>query len=137
MARTLRLHAAVGAGSALGSVARYAISVAAISQFGHGFPLGTLAVNVVGSFLIGAYAAMMMAQERGWSSPAMRHFVTAGFCGGFTTFSIFSIESLHLWMSGAPGLALAYVGVSVLAWMMAVWAGHATMRRLLTKFQVD
>jgi fluoride exporter len=127
----LKLQCAVAAGSALGAVARYAVSLAAIALFGPAFPWGTLAVNVVGSFLIGAYAAAMAADGRWWSSPAMRHFVTAGFCGGFTTFSIFSLETLHLWSAGAAGLAVAYVLSSLVLWLAAVWAGHRLAARLV------
>ena len=121
---TRRLYAAVAAGSALGALARYLSSVAAVALLGPAFPWGTLTVNVLGSFLIGLYASLSEPEGRLLASPAQRQFVMAGFCGGFTTFSIFSLETLLLVDRQAFDLAAIYVAVSVALWLVSVWIGY-------------
>jgi fluoride exporter len=96
VAASTRLYAAVAAGSALGALARFLCSLALTGLLGPAFPWGTLAVNGLGSFLIGLYATVSEPGGRLRAGPAWRHFVIAGFCGGFTTFSIFSLETLLL-----------------------------------------
>ena len=125
-----RLYCAVGVGGAIGSVARYLISLATLVLAGPGFPWGTIGVNVLGSFLIGLYFALTEPEGRLMVGPARRQFVLAGFCGGFTTFSIFSLESLLLVRQSAWVLAGVYIGVSVLLWLTAVWLGHAIGDRI-------
>jgi fluoride exporter len=115
---------AVGLGSALGAVARYFCSLAAIAWLGIGFPWGTMIVNVLGSFIIGLYAKLTEPHGRLSASPVTRQFVLVGFCGGFTTFSIFSLETLLLIEQGARGLAGLNLLVSVVLWLLAVWAGY-------------
>jgi len=88
----VRLYAAVGLGSGLGAVARYLVSLGLVAMFGQGFPWATLAVNVVGSFVIGFYAMLTEPDGRLFVRPAIRQFVLAGFCGGFTTMSSFVYE---------------------------------------------
>jgi fluoride exporter len=130
---TLALYAAVGVGSALGALARFASAIGLVALLGPGFPWGTLMVNVLGSFLIGLYASLSEPDGRLLASPAERQFVMAGFCGGFTTFSIFSLETLLLVERHAFGLAGIYVAVSLVLWLVSVWAGHqfgARMNRL-------
>jgi CrcB protein len=122
--RQTRLYLAVGSGAALGSVARVATSLAMHALLGPGFAWGTLAVNVLGSFLIGLYATLTEPDGRLMASPAMRQFVLAGFCGGFTTFSIFSLETVFLAERGAWGLAALNVGLSSILWLLAVWIGY-------------
>jgi CrcB protein len=119
-----RLYAAVAAGSALGALARYLCSVAAVALLGPAFPWGTLTVNVLGSFLIGLYASLSEPDGRLLASPAQRQFVMAGFCGGFTTFSIFSLETLLLVDRQEFDLAAIYVTVSVALWLASVWIGY-------------
>jgi CrcB protein len=119
-----RLYAAVAAGSALGALARYLCSVAAVALLGPAFPWGTLTVNVLGSFLIGLYASLSEPDGRLLASPAQRQFVMAGFCGGFTTFSIFSLETLLLVDRQEFHLAAIYVTVSVALWLASVWIGY-------------
>lgn len=126
----LRLYAAVAAGGALGSIARYLCSQGALALLGPAFPWGTLLVNTLGSFLIGFYATLTEPDGRLFASPAARQFVMAGFCGGFTTFSVFSLESVRFLEAGAPGLAGAYVLASVALWLPAVWTGHLLAQRL-------
>jgi CrcB protein len=119
-----RLYAAVAAGSALGALARYLCSVAAVALLGPAFPWGTLTVNVLGSLLIGLYASLSEPDGRLLASPAQRQFVMAGFCGGFTTFSIFSLETLLLVDRHEFDLAAIYVAVSVALWLVSVWIGY-------------
>ena len=96
-----------GAGGFAGSVLRYAVSVFAVPwSLQSGFPVGTFAVNAAGSFLIGLSAALLPAG--GWQTFAM-----AGFCGGFTTFSTFSLESVRLLRAGETHTALLYIGLSL------------------------
>jgi CrcB protein len=128
--RTSRLYVAVASGSALGALARYLCSVALLALLGPDFPWGTLTVNVLGSFLIGLYAALTEPDGRLMASPERRQFVIAGFCGGFTTFSIFSLETLLLVERRAFGLAGLYVAASVALWLVAVWIGYRSGARL-------
>lgn len=130
MHRQARLYLAVGSGAALGSVARAATSLLVHHWLGPGFPWGTLVVNVLGSFLIGLYATLSEPDGRLMVSPATRQFVLAGFCGGFTTFSIFSLETLLLAERGAHGLAVLNVGLSVVLWLLAVWIGYRLGMRI-------
>jgi len=99
----------VGIGGLVGSVARYAVALVFAGQFSSVFPFATLIVNVAGCFLIGVIFAL---SDRGnILSPEWRIFLTTGFCGGFTTFSTFSYESLRLLQDGE----LLYVAVNVVA----------------------
>ncbi|MBK1673920.1 chromosome condensation protein CrcB [Ectothiorhodospira shaposhnikovii] len=120
-----RIWLAVALGSGLGAVSRHLVAVAAFSVLGPTFAWGTLAVNLVGSWLIGIYAALTEPGGALVVGPAMRQFVLAGFCGGFTTFSVFSLEALIWLQQGRPGLAGAYVIGSVILWITAVWTGYA------------
>ncbi len=113
---TLSLY--VLAGSALGGLARYWLAIAVAAWLGPAFPWGTLLINVGGSFLIGLAGAASPA-------PTTRAFVMVGLCGGFTTFSSFSLQTLDLLQSGRPLPALAYVAASVLLCLLATWAGWA------------
>lgn len=115
------LPAAVG--SALGAVARYAISALVLSLQGPGFPWGTLTVNVAGSLLIGFFASLLATDGRFGANHAMRQLILVGFCGGFTTFSIFSLEVLLLLTDGEIGRAVTYLLLSLVLWLAAVWAG--------------
>lgn len=112
-----------GLGSALGGTARVGLSALLLDMLGPGFPWGTLAVNVIGSFAIGLYATLTAQGARYQAGVAARHFVMVGLCGGFTTFSLFSLETVQLAERGRPGLAALYVAVSVLFWLPAVWLG--------------
>ena len=130
MPPAVRLYAAVGLGSGLGALARYLVSLGLVALLGSGFPWATLAVNVVGSFLIGFYATLTEPDGRLFVRPAVRQFVLAGFCGGFTTFSIFSLETLRLAEAGNHGLAVIHVAVSIVLWLVAVWMGWRLAERL-------
>ena len=95
----------VALGGALGSVLRHLVSIAAVAQLGTGFPYGTLAVNIVGSALIGLAAGLGVTAEA-------RLFLVTGLLGGFTTFSAFSLETGALF-ERSPALAALYVLASV------------------------
>ena len=115
-------YVCVAAGSVAGGVARYLVALALAS--GAGFPWATLFVNVTGSFIIGCYATLSGSDGRMPASVQQRLFVMTGFCGGYTTFSAFSLETLMLFRAGMVRTALIYAGVSVLTWLLAVWLGH-------------
>jgi CrcB protein len=108
------------AGGAIGSGARYLFSTAIARVFGN-FPFGTLGVNVLGSFL--ASVVMVLALERSALAPDLRFFLVTGVLGGFTTYSSFNYETLHLAQSGAPGLAAVNVAVTLVACLLAGLAG--------------
>ena len=124
------LYLAVALGAALGGSARWLASEFAYDALGGGFPWGTLFVNIAGSFAIGLYAAWTLSGGRYAASAFQRHFFMTGVCGGCTTFSVFSLETLRLAQSGAIGLAALNVALSVAAWLAAVWAGYVLGLRL-------
>src|SRR4051794_5499088 len=111
-------------GSALGGVARYWCSGVIANAFGATFPFGTLLVNVVGSFIIGFFATLTEPGGRVLVPPAYRLFVTVGFCGGYTTFSSFSLQTLTLMQDGEWLQAGWNVVLSVVLCMISVWLGH-------------
>ncbi|MBC8096150.1 MAG: fluoride efflux transporter CrcB, partial [Akkermansiaceae bacterium] len=86
----------VAIGGALGSVARFWMSQAMAAKFGESFPWGTLAINVLGSFVIGVFAGLSLPDGRWQVTPGARQFVMIGICGGYTTFSSFSLQTLQL-----------------------------------------
>jgi CrcB protein len=116
----------VALGGLIGSVARY--SLAGIVQRAHGgaFPLGTLGVNVLGSFLVGFVMALSL--ERGVLQANTRLFLATGFCGGFTTMSTFSYETLALVRDGEMALAFVNLAITLGACLLAVWVGQAAGR---------
>ncbi len=118
--------ALIGIGGGLGSLARYAIAVVAVPWSAGGFPWGTFTVNVVGSLLVGIVIAA--AVDRQWLSPDLRLVLGVGFCGGFTTMSSFSFETLALLEQGAVGLAFGYVAATLVVCLAATWAGIALIR---------
>lgn len=123
------LIAAVALGGALGSAARY-LSMAAIGHWlGAAFPWGTLAVNVVGSLVMGV---LVEASALAWSpGPELRAFLTVGVLGGFTTFSTFSLDVAYLAERQESGLAAIYVLASVVLSVMAVFVGMMIVRQVM------
>lgn len=105
--------ACLAAGGALGTLARYGLSLAALKAFGPSFPFGTLAVNLLGSFVAGFLAEL--AGDRLVLGPQARLFLMTGFCGAFTTFSAFILESSQLVHAGQSARAFAYIVLSVAA----------------------
>jgi CrcB protein len=115
----------VALGSAVGGMARYGVSGLVARSFGSVFPWGTLIVNVVGSALIGFLAASAAPGARWLLSPDARALLMIGFCGGFTTFSSFSLETLNLLRDGEWLWAGANVVFSVVLCLVFVWLGYA------------
>lgn len=124
---TAVLYAVVALGTAIGGTLRAGVSLALPAE---GLPWATLAVNVLGSFVIGLYATLAGPDGRLLASPRQRHFVMTGLCGGFTTFSIFSLETLRFLQSGQTAMATLTVALSTAAWLAAVWLGHLCAVRL-------
>jgi CrcB protein len=103
----------IAVGGALGSVARYWTAVAVAHLAGETFPWGTLLINIIGSFVISYFGTMTLPDGPRPGSIEMRLFVMVGLCGGFTTFSSFSMQTIELLRGGEPGRALAYIVASV------------------------
>jgi len=112
----------IALGGAIGSVTRYLLGGLAQRTAGMAFPVGTLAVNVSGSFLAGFLLRYFMNVQ---THPLLRAALVVGFCGGFTTFSAFSSEALGLFEGGEHGRAALYVVASVALSLAAVFAGFA------------
>ena len=110
-------------GGAIGTLARYLISVAA-APYSQSLPWGTIWINILGSFVIGLFGTLTLAQGRFPVSENARLFVMVGLCGGFTTFSSFSLQTLDLMRNGATGRAAINVIASVVFCIAAVAAGH-------------
>jgi len=124
-----QLVLAVAIGGAIGSVARYWVGIGSTKLFGLAFPWGTLIINIVGSFLIGVFAESFALR---WDAPqAVRVFLTVGICGGFTTFSTFSLDAYLLMERGELWAAAAYMAGSVALSIGALFAGLLLMRTAL------
>ena len=126
----MKLVLAIALGGAIGAVGRHYVSVAMALLLGHGFPWGTLVVNIVGSFIMGALIETMALV---WSPTAeMRALLTVGVLGAFTTFSTFSLDVATLYERGATLVLTAYVIASVAISILALFAGLRLMRLVLT-----
>lgn len=115
----------IALGGALGSMARYGCSGLIGSWFGQTFPFGTLVINIAGSLAIGLTAALTAPEGRLLVPGDIRQFVMVGLCGGFTTFSAFSLQTLTLAQNGEYLRAGANVVASVAFCLLAVWLGFA------------
>jgi CrcB protein len=120
----------VAVGSALGGMLRYWCSGVATRLIGETFPWGTVIVNVLGSFVIGLTFTLTGPDGRLLVSSNARTFVMVGLCGGYTTFSSFSLQTLNLIRDGELMLAGANIVASVLLCMLAVWLGHVAAAHL-------
>ncbi|MGY8956245.1 MAG: fluoride efflux transporter CrcB [Alphaproteobacteria bacterium] len=119
---------AIAIGGAAGAVGRHFVNIGMASLLGHGFPWGTLTVNVVGSLIMGLLVHLMAVS---WTvSPEMRALLTVGGLGAFTTFSTFSLDAVVLYERGAIGAAAIYVIVSVVAAIGALFLGLRLGRML-------
>ena len=114
----------IAVGSALGGIGRYWCSGLVANYWGQTFPWGTIIVNVVGSFIIGFFFTLTGPDGRLFVAATMLDFVMIGFCGGYTTFSSFSLQTLSLVRDGEWGLAGANILLSVVLCLAAVVAGH-------------
>src|SRR5262245_29077105 len=122
MIRTL--YVALGGG--VGSVARYWLAGAVQGLNDGEFPFGTFTVNIVGSFIVGL--VMELSVERAVINPDLRILLAVGFCGGFTTMSTFSYETLALLRDGSVAAGLLNIGGSIAACLAAVWLGSIAGR---------
>ncbi len=115
-------------GAGIGGALRHGVNVGCARLCGTAFPWGTLTVNVVGSFLMGAIAGWLAFRAgEGWSQP-LRLFLTTGILGGFTTFSAFSLDAVLIWERAQAGLAATYVIASVLLSIAGLIAGLGLVR---------
>jgi CrcB protein len=119
----MTLYLWIAFGSALGGVARFWCSGILARLFGEAFPWGTLFVNVSGSLLIGIVAALADPNGKLFLGETARVALMAGFLGGYTTFSAFSLQTLTLMQDGQWGPAFANIALSILICLAAVWAG--------------
>ncbi|MEM7570268.1 MAG: fluoride efflux transporter CrcB [Pseudomonadota bacterium] len=119
----------VAMGGGLGAALRYGSVQAATRALGHSFPYGTLIVNVVGSFCMGAFVVWLASRSSG--DAALRLLFATGLLGGFTTFSAFSLDALTLYERGAYGATAAYVllsvGISLAAIAVGMWGARSLL----------
>jgi CrcB protein len=120
---------AVLIGGAIGSLARLILGAAIQQRVGLAFPVGTLVINVTGSMLLGFL--MRIALDTTAVTPVMRALLTTGFCGGYTTFSTFSYETLDLLREGLYARASVYVASSVALGLVGTFAGFAAAHGIL------
>jgi CrcB protein len=114
----------IAIGSALGGIARYWCSGFVAARFGETFPWGTIIVNITGSFVIGFFATLTGPDGRLLVPSTTRQFVMVGLCGGYTTFSSFSLQTLTLAQDGQWLEAGGNIVLSVVLCLFAVWLGH-------------
>jgi CrcB protein len=114
----------IAVGSALGGMARYWLSGFVAEHIGETFPWGTIVVNISGSFVIGFFGTLTAPDGRLLVGPTTRQFVMVGLCGGYTTFSSFSIQTLNLFRDGDWLRAGGNIILSVALCLVAVWLGH-------------
>lgn len=112
----------IGTGGFAGSISRYLIARYIELNLLSSFPLGTLIVNIAGSFIIGVIYGLAL---KDMATPEIRFLLATGFCGGFTTFSSFSYESFTLMQDGQLWYVFLYIGGSLLLGLVAVWLGIA------------
>jgi fluoride exporter len=120
---------AVALGSALGGLARYGVGLLALRAWGAAFPWGTLLINILGSFIITLYGGLTLPGGAFPASYDARAFVMVGICGGFTTFSSFSLQTLELFQAGAAGRAAFYILGSVAFCLLGAYLGYLVAAR--------
>ena len=120
----------IAIGSALGGMARYGASMMVGNWFGQTFPWGTLLVNITGSFVIGFFSTLTGQDGRLIVAADVRQFVMVGLCGGYTTFSAFSLQTLNLVQDGEMVRAGVNVGASVVLCLVSVWLGYVAAAAL-------
>ena len=115
-------------GGGIGAGTRHLVNVGAMRLMGPNFPWGTMIINITGSFIMGAFIELLA--RRVGASNELRMFVATGILGGYTTFSSFSLDFAALWERGATLPALAYVLVSVVGGILALFAAFWLVRNL-------
>jgi CrcB protein len=118
-----QMYLAVATGGALGTIARYFVSGVVANAFGQTFPWGTLIINITGSFVIGFFGGLTGPDGRILVSGTTRQFMMTGICGGYTTFSSFSLQTLNLMNDGEWVYASGNVLGSVILCLFFVWLG--------------
>ena len=118
----------VAVAGGLGSGARYLIGLWAAERIGTAFPYGTMIVNLLGCFALGAVTQLATASS--WS-PELRAAVTVGFIGGFTTYSTFNHETLTLFTGGATGAAVLNLAITLGGGLLAGWLGLTLARQVV------
>ena len=118
----------IALGGSIGSIARFLSQKWAGHLLGEHFPFGTLVVNIAGCLLIGIFYDLSVRHSS--FSPDLRLLLMTGFCGGFTTFSAFSLENMALLQQERYAAVIVYTGISVAAGLVAVWAGYWLSRIL-------
>ncbi len=126
----MRLYLAVGCGAAVGSLLRFLSGILIVSVMGLNALWATGFVNIVGSFVIGLFAALAGPDGRLLVSPVGRQFVMGGLCGGFTTFSAMSFGTFILLIQGDAALASLYLVFVIASSLIAAWIGHVVAVRL-------
>ena len=124
-----RIYGMVMLGGVVGSLLRWLVALL-LPQSQGGLPWGTFAANASGCFVIGFYAALTGPDGRVFVGPLVRQFVMIGICGGYTTFSSFSLETLHFLVARDYGSAALYIAISLASWLAAVWLGDALAWRI-------
>lgn len=119
---------AIAAGGALSAVSRFAVSHQTYQWLGRDFAWGTLSVNVIGSFVMGLVAVLLV--DKLGASNEWRSFIMVGFLGAFTTFSTFSYETMQYIEVGEMNKALMNIAVSVITCVVAVWLGMLAARKI-------
>ncbi len=117
-------------GAGLGGSLRYGVNLVAPGFMSGDFPYGTLFINVVGSFVMGLFAAWFASRLDQAATQPLRLFLMTGVLGGFTTFSAFSLETISMWERGEAAGAAAYVAASVVLSLIGLVAGMALVRSL-------
>lgn len=114
----------IAAGGAVGTLLRYWLNLLITARVGEAMPWGTIAINITGSLVIGLFSALTEPGGRLMVPTDLRLFVLVGLCGGYTTFSSFSLQTLALFEAGEPGRAAANVIGTVSLCLAAVWIGY-------------
>ncbi len=117
-------------GAGLGGSLRHGVNLVALRHTVGDFPYGTLFINVVGSFVMGGFAAWFATKAGHSAAQPLRLFLMTGVLGGFTTFSAFSLETISMWQRGEAASAAAYVAASVVLSLLGLVAGMALVRSL-------
>lgn len=118
-------------GGGLGAGGRHLVGMLTLRYFGPGFPIGTMAVNIIGSLVMGLFIGWLAKADMG-GLQGLRLFFATGLLGGFTTFSSFSLDTAFLWERGDTLVALAYVALSVALSLVAVFVGLMLMRHVMS-----
>ncbi len=126
----LLTYLVIAIGSALGGLARYGCGLLAVAAWGPSFPWSTILINLGGSFVIGGFATLTGPNGRLYVGPLGRQFVMVGVCGGYTTFSAFSLETLALVQHGRPLAALAYLALTLALGLAGVWVADEIARKV-------